>query len=158
MVTHIEESEKIVSLARFIGVTIIQLHGDSAPEDALYIKQELPHIKLIKALHVVGRSSINRGRKFLHAVDAILLDTVNLGTGQVGGTGETHDWNLSCEIVASYDRPVILAGGLNPENVQQAIEKVRPFGVDVNSGVKGEDGFKDYRKLKDFIRNAKNTK
>ena len=156
LVTHLEESETIISLAQFIGVTTIQLHGNSTMEGALYIKKKLPYIKLIKALHVVDRSSIEKGHKFLRAVDAILLDTVNLNTGQVGGTGKIHDWNLSREIVTFYNKPVILAGGLNPENIQQAIKKVKPFGVDVNSGTKGKDGFKDYRKLKDFIYKAKN--
>jgi phosphoribosylanthranilate isomerase len=155
LVTHIEGCNDIVALAKFIGVTTIQLHNNSSPDDALHIKHKLPHIKLIKSLHVVDRTSIEKGRKFLRSVDAILLDTINLATDQVGGTGLTHDWNLSREIVSAYDIPVILAGGLDPDNVALAIEKVMPFGVDANSGTKGENGFKDYKKLEAFIRNAK---
>jgi len=155
LVTHLEDNGEIIALAKFVGVTTIQLHGDSTPEDALHIKKELPYIKLTKSLHVIDRNSIELGRKYLKAVDAILLDTVNVSTGQVGGTGITHDWNLSREIVDTYDAPVILAGGLGPDNVKQAVNEVRPFGVDANSGTKGKDGFKDYVKLEAFVRNAK---
>lgn len=156
LVTHLEDTGEIISLAQFTGVTTIQLHGDSTPEDALHIKKELPYIKLTKALHVINRNSIELGRNYSNTVDAILLDTVNADTGQVGGTGITHDWNLSREIVETYDTPVILAGGLGPDNVKQAVTVVKPFGVDANSSTKGKDGFKDYSKLEAFVRNAKN--
>jgi phosphoribosylanthranilate isomerase len=82
-------------------------------------------------------------------VDGFVLDSVNVATDQVGGTGKTHDWSVSREIVTRYpDIPIILAGGLNSENVRSAIEQVRPFGVDVNSGTKAPDGFKDLGKWK----------
>jgi len=149
------DNEEIASLARFIGISTIQLHGDNTVGDALTIKEMLPGIKLIKSLHVTDKNSIQLGRKFLEVVDAILLDTIIIETDQVGGTGITHDWNLSREIVESYNLPVILAGGLNPDNVQQAIQTVKPFAVDANSGTKGSDGFKDVDKLKAFIKNAK---
>jgi phosphoribosylanthranilate isomerase len=155
LVTHLTDNDKIISLAKFIGTTTIQLHGDSTPEDVMYIRQRLPGVKLIKALHVVDENSIKNGRPYLDVIDAILLDTINVSTDQVGGTGLTHDWNLSREIVLMYGVPVILAGGLNPDNVQQAIKAVNPFGVDANSGTKGLDGFKDINRLKAFIRNAK---
>ena len=157
LVTHLENNNEIIALAQYIGATTIQLHGDSTPKDAFFIKKELPYIKLIKSLHIINKKSIEDGRKFIDAVDAILLDTVNPNTGQVGGTGKTHDWKISREIVESYNIPIILAGGLNPENIEQAIKEVQPFGVDANSGTKGDDGYKDYRKLKDFIRKAKGT-
>jgi len=80
---------------------------------------------------------------------------MNKGTDQIGGTGITHDWNISKMIVESYKIPIILAGGLNPDNIEEAVNKVKPYAVDVNSGVKGEDGFKDYEKLKKFIQKAK---
>jgi phosphoribosylanthranilate isomerase len=83
-------------------------------------------------------------------VDAFLLDSININTGQVGGTGQTHDWTISREIARRVRRPVILAGGLNPENVAEAIRLVAPFGVDVNSGTKGADGFKDAEKMRAF--------
>ncbi len=156
LVTHLEDNEDIIDLARYLGVSTIQLHGNSSPENARYIKRRLSNIKLIKSLHVINEDSIEHGRKYLSVVDAILLDTINKETGQVGGTGITHNWYLSKKIVLSYDKPVILAGGLNPENVAEAIKEVRPFGVDVNSGTKGKDGYRDYIKMKKFIEQAKN--
>ena len=120
-VTHLQDNDKIISLVKFVGTTTIQLHGDSTPEDVSYIKQHLPGIKVIKSLHVVDEYSIEKGFGFLNDVDAILLDTINIETDQVGGTGITHDWSLSRKIVSDYHPvPVILAGGLKPSNVQQA--------------------------------------
>jgi len=148
LVTHLDRAEEIVPLARSIGVTTIQLHGDSSPEDARAIRENLPHLKLIKAVHVTDAESIEVARRYADSVDAILLDTVNVATDQVGGTGMTHDWGISRRIVETAGLPVILAGGLNPDNVTAAIEAVRPFGVDVNSGTKGPDGFKDMAKLR----------
>lgn len=158
LVTHITSISEIVGLTQRIGVTTIQLHGDSTPEDAQEIKRQLPHIKLYKVIHVNDESSIEFGKQFLGVVDAILLDTANKATGQVGGTGLVHDWNISRRIIEMYSKPVILAGGLGPDNVREAIEVVNPFGVDVNSGTKNADGFKDYSKLKQFIEAAKLTR
>ena len=124
-------------------------------QNIFFVKNKLPYLKVTKSLHVVSKQSIEEGKKYLDVVDAILLDTVNTDTGQVGGTGKTHDWNISREIISQYGKSVILAGGLNPTNVQQAIKEVKPYGVDANSGVKGDDGFKDYRKLNEFIKSAK---
>ena len=155
MVTHLKNNEEIISLAQYIGVTTIQFHGDNKPSDIFFVKNKLPYLKVTKSLHVVNKQSIEEGKKYLDVVDAILLDTVNTDTGEVGGTGKTHDWNISREIISQYSKPVILAGGLNPTNVQQAIKEVQPFGVDTNSGTKSDDGFKDYRKLHEFIKLAK---
>ena len=81
--------------------------------------------------------------------DAILLDAH--AEGQYGGTGKTIDWNFAAEVVRACPKPVILAGGLTPDNVAEAIRKVRPFAVDVSSGVEAEPGVKDPRKLKAFF-------
>jgi len=155
LVTHLTNIEEIVKLAEFIGVTTVQLHGNSLPDDILQIKNRVEHIKIVKSLHVINEKSIEEGLKYLSEADAILLDTINIATNQIGGTGLTHDWDLSRQIVDYYKIPAILAGGLNPDNVEKAISKVHPFAVDVNSGVKDPDGFKDYKKLKLFISKAK---
>lgn len=81
--------------------------------------------------------------KKMKYVDYYLLDSFNLKTNQVGGTGLTHDWNKSGELIKQLDKPTFLAGGLNPDNVKIAIETARPYGVDVNSGCKNEHGKKD---------------
>ena len=94
-------------------------------------------------------------QNFEAIVDAYILDTINLVENKVGGTGMTHDWSISSEVVKKTNLPIILAGGLNPDNVATAIETVRPFCVDVNSGVKDSRGFKEPKKLLAFINNAK---
>ncbi|MCX2934841.1 phosphoribosylanthranilate isomerase [Mycobacterium sp. CVI_P3] len=155
LVTHLAEADEIVALATSIGVTTIQLHGETTPHQAATIKGRLPHIKLYKAIHVVDAQSINAAQQYVKAVDAVALDTINVATDQIGGTGQTHDWSISARIVERLPIPVILAGGLDPDNVGEAIREVKPFGVDVNSGTKGPDGFKDHLELKRFIESAK---
>jgi len=85
-------------------------------------------------------------------VDAFLLDTPS---PEYGGSGKTFDWQLATEFTDQSDRPVILSGGLNPDNVREAIFYVRPFAVDVSSGVEYRPGIKDHSKIRDFIQNAK---
>lgn len=94
-------------------------------------------------------------RPFESVVDAFILDTQDLSNDKIGGTGLTHDWNISSEVVREVSRPVILAGGLTPENVADAIKIVKPFGVDANSGLKDSDGFKDNVKVINFVYRAK---
>lgn len=154
LVTHLDEPDDIVALAAAIGVTTIQLHGDTSPDQAAIVKGRLPHLKTYKAIHVVDAQSIDTARQYT-TVDALVLDTLDASTDQVGGTGRTHDWAISRQIVEQLPIPVILAGGLTPDNVATAIRQVRPYGVDVNSGTKGPDGYKDHTKLKRFIGNAK---
>lgn len=155
LVTQIIDVHEIIDLVKFVGANTLQLHGESASDDVAQIKQALPYIKIIKSIHVIDETSIKDGKKYIGIVDGILLDSINKATGQVGGTGKTHDWTISKKIVKEYKIPVILAGGLTPENVEEAINFVRPFAVDVNSGVKNEKGYKDYKKLESFIKNAK---
>lgn len=83
--------------------------------------------------------------------DALLADTANPLTDQVGGTGLVHDWRLTADLRTRLRLPLILAGGLTPENVAEAISQVRPYAVDVNSGVKGADGYKDPLRLRALI-------
>jgi phosphoribosylanthranilate isomerase len=155
LVTHLETASEIISLAEFLGVSTIQLHGDTSPQGAQEIKEKLPYIKIYKAIHVIDNSSIENGKAYLPYVDAVLPDTYNAKTDQVGGTGMTHDWSISKQMVKEYNKPLILAGGLNPDNVIDAIKYVKPYAVDANSGTKGSDGFKDPEKLRLFIERAK---
>jgi len=105
---------------------------------------------------IISVDSVAYPEAFEKLVDGFVLDSVNMATNQVGGTGKTHDWSVSRQIVMRYpETPIILAGGLNSENVRSAIEEVQPFGVDVNSGTKASDGFKDPRKMEAFIVQAK---
>lgn len=153
MVTTATDAEEIKKLALATGVSTIQYHGDVSPETITEIKDELPNIAAWKVIHVKDESAIDEARRYEHIVDAILLDTAQ--GGQVGGTGATHDWNISRIIRESFSKPVILAGGLNPDNVGEAIRIVRPYAVDVNSGVSNSDGMKDLKKIQRFIERAK---
>ena len=155
MVTHLRDTTKILRLAEYIGINILQLHGGSTIIEIKKIREALPNVKLYRAFHVVDKKILDEIKKFENCIDAILLDTVNIETDQVGGTGMVHDWSLSEKVVKNSKKPVILAGGLNPSNIAKAIRQIKPFGVDVNFGVKNKRGMKDYNKLKKFISIAK---
>lgn len=122
------------------------------------LKAALPDIKIVQVIHVIDERSVDEALRISMVVDAILLDSgnPNLRVKELGGTGRVHDWKLSRQIRERAKCPVFLAGGLNPENVRQAIEEVQPFAVDVCSGVR-TDGRLDREKLElFFIRALKN--
>jgi phosphoribosylanthranilate isomerase len=116
------------------------------------LKSALPGIKIVQVIHVIDENSLNEAIRISESVDAILLDSgnPNLKIKELGGTGRVHNWELSRQIRISSKCPVFLAGGLNPENVRLAIETVRPYGVDVCSGVR-TDGNLDIQKLEFFF-------
>lgn len=116
------------------------------------IRDALPNIKLVQVIHVVGERSVDEAAELAEHVDAILLDSGNptLAIKELGGTGRRHDWRLSRRIVETCGKPVFLAGGLNSENVREAIDTVQPFGLDLCSGVRTE-GKLDMRKLDSFF-------
>jgi len=155
LVTHLSRPSELIPLLKITNVTTLQLHGETTPPEAIKLKQQLPLLKTYKAVHVFDDSTIQEASQYVGSVDGIILDTAIKATGQVGGTGKTHDWSISKRIVHSTPLPVILAGGLNPENVADAIRLVRPYAVDVNSGVSNPDGTKDHKKLSLFISLAK---
>lgn len=153
MVTHFTSPESVISLIEILKITAVQIQGDMSPEEIVKIKSRLPYVTVIKAVHVVDKASIDTAKQYSKVADAILLDSKT--SERIGGTGLTHDWSISAEIVKAVDVPVILAGGLNPDNVREAIRVVNPYGVDVNTGTKGVNGFKDPEKIRAFIQNAK---
>lgn len=116
------------------------------------IREALPGVKLVQVIHVRDASSIDEAAEIAPLIDAILLDSGNptLAVKELGGTGRKHDWKLSRKIVETINRPVFLAGGLNPANVREAIETVQPFGLDICSGVR-TDGKLNEQKLKEFF-------
>ncbi len=155
LVTHLSRADDIVELQKQTEIETLQLHGSSSIKELLKLKKVLPETaKLIYAVHVTKTGLSVDYKEISKYVDMLLLDSCNTATNQVGGTGQTHDWNTSAEIVKESHVPVILAGGLNPVNVKKAVEKVKPFGVDVNSGVKNESGYRSYDKCIEFVRNA----
>jgi phosphoribosylanthranilate isomerase len=156
LVTHLQEVNEIEGSLRETGITTVQLHSEITPDDIGDLRQRLPSLSIFKSVHVISAASIDYPEPFRQLVDGFVLDSINPATGQVGGTGMAHDWSISREIVERYSGTAFfLAGGLHPQNVRAAIELVKPFGVDVNSGTKGADGFKDPYKLQTFIDEAK---
>jgi phosphoribosylanthranilate isomerase len=116
------------------------------------LRSALPSTKIVQVIHVVDEHSVDEAVRISESVDAILLDSgnPNLKIKELGGTGRVHNWELSRQIRIDSKCPVFLAGGLKPENVKQAIETVRPYGVDVCSGVR-TGGNLDIQKLEFFF-------
>lgn len=110
----------------------------ASPDEYYRLRHALPNVRVVQVIHVVDERAIDEAHSVASLVDAILLDSGNprLAIRELGGTGRTHDWSLSRRIVESVGLPVFLAGGLNPGNVREAIETVRPFGIDVCSGIR----------------------
>ncbi len=121
------------------------------------IKLAMPDVKLVQVIHVLDQSSVSYAQKMASHVDALLLDSgnPNLAIKELGGTGRTHDWSLSQQIIKSVNVPVYLAGGLNQSNVKAAISAVKPFGLDLCSSVR-TDGDLDVEKLNTFIQQVNN--
>ena len=158
LVTHLTDAEEIIELTKFIGNDIIQLHSDIDETEVEKIANMLPEIKLVRLIHVSNDGKICTDYTKMRYADFYLLDSFNLETNQVGGTGLIHDWNKSKELIEHLNKPVFLAGGLNPENVGCAIRQAKPYGVDVNSGCKNDRGKKDKEKVEGFIENAKRSR
>jgi len=127
---------------------VAQLHGQESPVHAKAVSKYLPVIKVFPADQAATMTPEN------YAVSAFMLDTPSKDHG---GTGQVFDWSLAVEFKKRTTKPVILSGGLNPENVAKAIETVQPYAVDVSSGVEVSPGKKDHAKLRDFIQICKRT-
>ena len=137
LVTHLSSPEEVLDLADAAAIHNIQLHGESTPEEVFAIRDALPPCaKLVRAVHPEPQDAFYKFAEFVPFIDAFLIDTLNPKTGQVGGTGLTGNWIRAARFVQESPLPVILAGGLTPVNVARAIERVHPYAVDVNTGVK----------------------
>ena len=142
----------IVDQQKRLRVNTIQICDRLQLPSYQTLRAALPGVSLVQVVHVTGPESVDEAVAIAPFVDAVLLDSGNqsLPVKELGGTGRTHDWNLSKQIREAIDVPLFLAGGLKAENVAEAIKQVRPFGVDVCSGVR-TDGRLDEAKLKDFF-------
>ncbi len=153
LVTTLSDAAQIENLLEEAPVSAVQLHGSLQPASVQSLRDKNPHLKLIKAIQVVDESAMQEAQNWESFVDALLLDSK--GEGPLGGTGKTHDWKLSRRIVETVRVPVILAGGLSPHNVTEAVQTVRPFAVDVNSGVTTRPPAKDLDKVTEFVKRAR---
>ncbi len=117
------------------------------------IRGKYPELKIMRSVAVMGKESVKLAKSYEGIADFLLLDTYK---SQLGATGQTHDWNISKEIVDKVKTPIILAGGLGPDNVAEAIKKVKPAGVDSKTKTdKAGSDEKDIEKIKEFLKIAK---
>lgn len=153
LLTSETRSQAIISHYRRVYTTTIQIVDELEKREYEIIRAALPHVKLVQVIHVIDENSVKEAIEVSAFVDAILLDSGNpkLSVKELGGTGRTHNWELSREIRKSIPIPLFLAGGLNKDNVQQAIETVGPFGIDLCSSVR-TDGRLDKIKLMEFFK------
>jgi phosphoribosylanthranilate isomerase len=158
LITYLAAPGEIAALARALGVGWVQLHGDVAPEAVAALRQVAPRLRVAKSLVVHGGDAAGlRAALEGHApyVDAFVTDSFDPATGASGATGRTHDWTISRELAALSSRPLVLAGGLTPENVRGAILAVRPAAVDAHTGVEGPDGRKSRALVSRFVAEAR---
>jgi phosphoribosylanthranilate isomerase len=134
------------------GASTVQIVSHLSPSESEQLPKLLPTTRRVQVIHVENESALDMIGQYAPHVHAFLLDSGRPGlpTPEYGGTGRTHDWSVSAEFVRLSPHPVFLAGGLSPGNVGDAMSRVRPFGVDLCSGVR-TDGRLDRDKLEAFI-------
>jgi len=145
-----EDPRDILEIMSYANLDYAQLHGDETPEMCEYVGAS----RVIKAFRLKDDSSVQEVKNYLKVVRAILVDSYS--EVSYGGTGRRADINLILKVkeIAS-GVPLIVSGGLNPENVATVIREVEPYAVDVSSGVEKSPGVKDWEKVKEFVRRAK---
>lgn len=138
LLTSRQSAEGIIEQQRYVRSNTLQIVDRLTRGTYQDLRSALPGVALVQVIHVSGEESLEEALRVEPDVDALLLDSGNqrLAVKVLGGTGRTHDWNMSRRIVEQVSKPVFLAGGLNAENVRDAVEQVRPFGVDICSGVR----------------------
>lgn len=156
LLTSRTDPDEIIAQQRRTGVDTLQLCDRVEPAAYARLRAALPGIRLVQVIHVTGRASVEEAVRVAPEVHALLLDSGNqeLEVKELGGTARVHDWSLSREIRDRAAAPVFLAGGLRPENVAEAIRTVRPYGLDLCTGVRA-GGRLDPDKLERFIRAAR---
>ncbi len=153
LLTSETEPDAVVQHIQRTGVNTVQLVDDAVTLDVYSaLRDAHPTVRIVQVIHVNDWEAVDRGVRTAPYVDALLLDSgkPRATRRQLGGTGRAHDWSVSREIVSQCTRPVFLAGGLNADNVGAAIKRVRPFGIDLCSGVR-TDGRLDPEKLRAFV-------
>lgn len=147
-----EDGDALAAHARAVGAGVLQIVRHVEPAEHARIRRAVPGLKVVQVVHVEDEASVALARRYADTADALLLDSGRPGAAvaELGGTGRAHDWTLSRRVVEASQVPVWLAGGLNPANVGEAIRRVRPFGVDVCSGLRTGGGL-DEARLEAFV-------
>ena len=158
VISYSSTAKEAIELCDKLNAKIIQLHGPIEPDELRKLKNLRSDILVIKSLVIKENNTeelIKTITKTESYVEAYITDTFNPATGASGATGKTHNWEISKHFVELSTKPVILAGGLNADNVYEAILKVKPAGVDVHTGVENKSGRKDERLVKKFVTETK---
>jgi phosphoribosylanthranilate isomerase len=152
LLTSLFNADDIISQIKRCRTNTVQLVDNVDTNVYERIRMELPHIKIVQVIHVIGENSLKEAESISPYVDALLLDSgnPNLQIKELGGTGRIHDWSISKLICENVNKPVFLAGGLNPDNIEEAVQTVHPYGVDVCTGLRS-NSFLNEDKLKSFI-------
>ncbi len=158
LLTAVTDVDELVAKVRRLGVNTLQLWDPLEPMGYARLRLELPDVSLVQAVHVLDESAIQTARDAARQADAIVLDSANpeVPYRWEPQSGKTHDWEISRQIVETLDCPVLLAGGLNSTNVEDAVRRVQPYGVDVCTGVRTDDRL-DNRKLVSFFEALRRT-
>ncbi len=151
-VTHAVTAEEALAGANALAIDTLQLHDEISPEDVATIRAERPDLRLIKAVPIA--ETVPDTSVWHELVDALIVDSVDPSAARIGGTGLTHNWDLSAELVRRCPLPVILSGGLRPENTAEAVAAVQPWSVNVNSGVE-TGGKKSAQKVAAMLNQAR---
>lgn len=156
IITYLKDADEIIKLMNFVDAGIVQLHSDISVDEIKILKSRRPDLFIIKSLIVNNNISelLEKSGKYESYCDAFITDTYDPKTGASGATGITHDWDISRKLKDKLSKPLILAGGLNHENVAEAINYVMPFGVDCHTGAEDSEGNKSPEKAKLFLKNA----
>ncbi|MFB8202947.1 phosphoribosylanthranilate isomerase [Kitasatospora purpeofusca] len=159
IITYLTRADEIAKFCAEIGVSAIQLHGDVTPAELSRLRTLAPDLYVLKSL-VVKSDNIDELRTIVETsaewVDMFITDSFNPATGAKGATGLTHDWSVSAELVRISPKPLMMAGGLTPENVAAAIEAVRPAAVDAHTGLEDRaTRRKDRQKVRTFVQEAR---
>ena len=154
LLTSRESGDGIAEHVEFCGTTTVQIVRHIERAEYTTIIRRLPTIKRVQVIHVEDEGALELVKIYEPYVHAFLLDSgrPSARVAELGGTGRSHNWQISAEIVKGTTRPVFLAGGLRPDNVKEAIVVVQPFGLDLCSGVRTDDKL-DEKKLREFISN-----
>lgn len=158
VITYLDRADDVVEFCRELGARVVQLHGEIATVELERIRRLDPGLSVFKSLVVRDGNEEDLRRLVAETapfVEAYITDTFNPATGQEGATGLVHDWSISRRLVEESPKPVILAGGLTPDNVADAIRAVRPAGVDSHTGVEDPGGRKSPDKVRRFVEEAR---
>ena len=154
LLTSKQSVKEIIEQHKRCGTNTIQIVDNLLEGTYEELRNNLPGIKIVQVIHVNDESSIDEAIRVSTHVDYILLDSGNqkLEVKELGGTGRTHDWSISKKIVEAVNVPVFLAGGITPDNIKEAVDSVKPYGIDLCSGVR-TNGMLDSSKLEKLFEN-----